>query len=114
MVERSASDLTTNEKEELYKLLLEYADVFAESSAELGRTNLIKHSIDAGNEHPIRGNHVDECHQRGGSRLEGLSTVADPGIRQWGGRLYWRGGIFWSALLPPPPPPPPRGGGRYK
>ena len=31
MVERSASDLTTNEKEELYKLLLEYADVFAES-----------------------------------------------------------------------------------
>ena len=54
MVERSASDLTTNEKEELYKLLLEYADVFAESSAELGRTNLIKHSIDTGNEHPIR------------------------------------------------------------
>ena len=31
--------------------------------------------------------------------------MADPGIRQWGGRLYWRGGIFWSALLPPPPPP---------
>ena len=27
---------------------------FAESSAELGRTNLIKHSIDTGNEHPIR------------------------------------------------------------
>ena len=27
--------------------------------------------------------------------------MADPGIRQWGGRLYWRGGIFWSALLPP-------------
>ena len=54
MVERSASDLTTNEKEELYKLLLKYADVFAESSIELGRTNLIKHSIDAGNEHLIR------------------------------------------------------------
>ena len=52
MVERSASDLTTNE-EELYKLLLEYADVFAESSAELGCTNLIKHSIDTGNKHPI-------------------------------------------------------------
>ena len=54
MVERSAGDLTTDEKEELYKLLLEYADVFAESSAELGRMNLIKHSIDTGNEHPIR------------------------------------------------------------
>ena len=36
MVERSAGDLTTDEKEELYKLLLEYADVFSESSAELG------------------------------------------------------------------------------
>ena len=53
MVERSASDLTI-EEEELYKLLLEYADMFAESSAELGRTNLIRHSIDTGNEHPIR------------------------------------------------------------
>ena len=54
MVERSTSDLTADEKEELYRLLLEYADVFAESSVELGRTSLIKHSIDTGNEHPIR------------------------------------------------------------
>ena len=54
MVERSASDLTPDEKEKLYQLLLECADVFAESSAEMGRTNLIKHSIDTGNEHPIR------------------------------------------------------------
>ena len=55
-MERSASDLTPDEKEKLHQLLLECADVFAESSAELGRTNLIKHSIDTspGNEHPIR------------------------------------------------------------
>ncbi|KAL5477321.1 hypothetical protein EMCRGX_G024110 [Ephydatia muelleri] len=52
MVERSASDLTPDEKEKLYQLLLECADVFAESSAEMGRTNLIKHSIDTGNSVP--------------------------------------------------------------
>ena len=58
-LERSASGLTTNEKKELYKLLLEY---FAESSAKLGCTNLIKHSIDVGITNTLFGNHVDECH----------------------------------------------------
>ena len=30
----------------------------------------------------------------GGARGDRPISVADTGIRQWGGRLYWRGGIF--------------------
>ena len=73
MVERSACDLTTNE-EELYKLLLEYADIFAESSAELGgitKSNTLLTQV----MNTLFGNHVDECHQQGGSRLEALSRT---------------------------------------
>ena len=62
MVEKHASDLIPDEKEELYQLLLlEYADIIVEFHAELGRANLNT---------PLRqvmnipfGNPVDELHQ---------------------------------------------------
>ena len=38
--------------------------------------------------------HVIYCSCVNGSNLDQSLAVADTGIRQWGGRLYWRGGIF--------------------
>eukprot|EP00731_Ephydatia_muelleri_P038117 Em0659g1a len=45
MADRSAGDLTSEEKNRLYELLVEFADVFAESSDDMGRTGVVKHSI---------------------------------------------------------------------
>ena len=53
MVEKCASDLTVEQREQLFQLLLEYADIFADES-ELGRTDRITHDIDTGNAPPIR------------------------------------------------------------
>ena len=38
MVEKCASDLTVEQKEQLFQLLMEYADIFADAG-EIGRTD---------------------------------------------------------------------------
>ena len=53
MVEKCASDLTVEQKDQLFRLLLEYADIFADEG-ELGRTDRITHQIDMGSAPPIR------------------------------------------------------------
>ncbi len=53
-VERTAEDVDQKQKEQLYNLLLGYADIFASSDADLGRTGKLKHSIDVGDNNPIR------------------------------------------------------------
>ena len=52
-VEECASNLAVDQKEQLFQLLLEYADIFADES-ELGRTDRITHSIETGSAPPIR------------------------------------------------------------
>eukprot|EP00731_Ephydatia_muelleri_P004957 Em0002g1133a len=54
MVQNCAADLSKEEMEMLYHVLMAYADVFAESNDELGRTNMVKQSVDTGNNPPIR------------------------------------------------------------
>ena len=54
MVEQCEEDMTTEQKEQLYHLLLAYADIFADGSDELGRTKCVKHVINTGNHPPIR------------------------------------------------------------
>eukprot|EP00731_Ephydatia_muelleri_P017388 Em0010g486a len=54
MVQNCAADLSKEEMEMLYHVLMAYADVFAESNNELGRTNMVKQSVDTGNNPPIR------------------------------------------------------------
>ena len=52
MVEKCACDLTSEQKEQLFQLLLEYANIFADEG-ELGRTNRITHHINTGSAPPI-------------------------------------------------------------
>ena len=54
MVTQLGTHVSTVQRHQLLQLLLEFSDVFAASSNDLGRTDLIKHQIDTGNAHPIR------------------------------------------------------------
>ena len=52
--ETAADDLTLTQREQLYAVLLEYADVFAEDSGDLGWTELLQHNIETGDAPPVR------------------------------------------------------------
>ena len=54
LYEDSSKDLTSQQCETLKKLLGEYNDIFARHSADFGRTKLLKHDIDTGNEPPVK------------------------------------------------------------
>ena len=54
LYERSATDLTAKEAEQLLDLLLEFSDVFSEGSHDLGRTDMVKHQINTNGAAPIR------------------------------------------------------------
>ena len=54
MVKQLGTHVSTVQRDQLLQLLLEFSDVFAASSNDLGRIDLIKHQIDTGNAHPIR------------------------------------------------------------
>lgn len=54
IVEENGECLTVGEKEQLLALLLQYADVFATTRDDLGRTGKLKHDIDTAGAHPVR------------------------------------------------------------
>ena len=51
---KSTQDLDVNAKEQVRKLLCEYADIFSRDQSDLGRTDLVKHTIETGDAHPIQ------------------------------------------------------------
>ena len=53
-IDLSDTDLTETQKGQLQKLINEYRDIFALSPQELGRTNLVKHTINTGDAPPVR------------------------------------------------------------
>ncbi|KAL5473550.1 hypothetical protein EMCRGX_G028043 [Ephydatia muelleri] len=53
MVCKVGDHLNDGEKELVFHLLMEYADVFAFNSGQIGRTNILKHRIDTGNTPPV-------------------------------------------------------------
>ena len=46
--------LGSSEHQQLQALVTEFADIFALSNLELGRTTVVEHSIDTNNHHPVR------------------------------------------------------------
>ena len=54
MVEKTGSQLTQQQKEQLFTVILEYHDIFAEGPADFGCTDMVQHSIDTGDSRPIR------------------------------------------------------------
>ena len=51
---RSIEGLNDSEQIKLRALLIEYADVFARDSGDLGHTDVVRHHIDTGDEQPVR------------------------------------------------------------
>ena len=54
LVVRAGPDLSPGEKDMFFHLLLSYADVFASSTADLGKTDRLRHNIHTGEAPPIR------------------------------------------------------------
>ena len=54
LVEDVERKLNDEERELFFQLLVAYADVFANSTTDLGQTNRLQHSIYTGNSAPIR------------------------------------------------------------
>ncbi len=54
LMEWIAEDITPREREELAAAIYEYRDVFSSGPADMGRTDLVTHSINTGEHRPIR------------------------------------------------------------
>ena len=54
LLHRSSPHLDTRQQGEVAAILTEFADVFAASDEDLGKTGVVKHRIDTGNARPIR------------------------------------------------------------
>ena len=53
IVDSCNAELSHKEKQEFCELLLQYSNVFSESDGDLGRTDVLQHSISTGNAQPI-------------------------------------------------------------
>ncbi len=49
-----ADDLTLRQREELAAATYEFWDVFSSGPTDMGRTGLVKHAIDPGDQRPVR------------------------------------------------------------
>ncbi len=88
LVEQSGQELSSGEKELFYQLLLSYEDVIAGSTADLGRTDRLRHLIHTGNAPPVRQpvRHVppprrEEVRRLLGEMLE--KGVVEPSTSPW-------------------------------
>ncbi|KAK3882385.1 hypothetical protein Pcinc_013251 [Petrolisthes cinctipes] len=54
LAKRSTSYLTEEEAKKMRKVLVQYADVFSQGDMDLGRTALVKHSVNTGNSSPVK------------------------------------------------------------
>ena len=54
MIERVSEDLTLRQREELAAVIYEHRDVFSSGPTDMGRTGLVKHTIDTGDQRPVR------------------------------------------------------------
>ena len=54
LFERAAVELLPCQKDALYALLHDYADIFSQGPQDLGQTNLAKHRVDTGDATPLR------------------------------------------------------------
>ena len=88
LVQKSGQDLSPDEKEMFHHLLLSYADVFACSTADLGRMDKLVHHIHTGVARPVRQpvhrippQHRGEVHKLLNEMLE--REVIEPSTSPW-------------------------------
>ena len=87
------ASLVSEEREKLFLLLLEYADVFALCNDELGRTNVLQHEIHTGGTSPIRQQFRRVCPQNRQEMRNVLSEMLErdvikPSCSPWASPWY--------------------------
>ena len=72
--------VSASEREQLFQLLVEYRDIFASSSSDLGRTSQVQHRINTGGHPPIRQpvRRVPAAHRE--QAREGIQDMLQKGI----------------------------------
>ncbi len=80
LYERSIDEFNEEQKKKLRDLLIEYEDIFAKHGSDLGRTNLVKHHIETGDERPVR-QHARRLPQSQYEEMrKQVQTLADHGV----------------------------------
>ena len=54
LVEKASDSLTDEQKQSLTDLLIQYGDIFVGPDGKVGRTDIVKHTIDTGDNHPFK------------------------------------------------------------
>ncbi len=54
LMEGVSEDLTLRQREDLAAAIYEHRDVFSSGPTDMGRTGLVKHTIDTGDQRPVR------------------------------------------------------------
>ena len=80
IVEQSGAHLSPGEKDHFFQLLLEYGDVLAFSTSDLGRTSKLRHHINTGQAPPIRQPVRRVPPHRRGEVRELLDQMLDKGV----------------------------------
>lgn len=85
IVEKAGEDLTSDQRSQLYDILLRYSDVFASSSSDPGRTGKLKYRIDTGPSAPIRQHprRVPPARREEVSKLLKERDVIQPSASPW-------------------------------
>ena len=106
MVCEAGNSVNDNEKEQLFALVMEYADVFSLSSSELGRTTVLKHRINTGDSQPVHlpPRRIPQARREEVRRL--IQEMLDQGVPAFGQPMVLPGSsrqeerrvtqVFWS------------------
>ncbi|VDI00395.1 Hypothetical predicted protein [Mytilus galloprovincialis] len=54
LIDNASPELTSEQRQQLEKCIFEYQDIFSSPDGKLGRTGIVKHSIDTGDAKPVR------------------------------------------------------------
>ena len=88
------TDVSPDQRKQVQDLLEEYVDIFSSGTYDMGRTNLIEHTIDTGSNRPIRQalrrhprTQLDEIDNQVNGLLENelIEPAASPGLQM----SYW-------------------------
>ena len=88
MFEKLPADVTVDQRQRVADLLSEYDDLFSRGTFDMGRTNLVEHTIGTGSNRPIRESlrrypraHLDEIDRQVDELLQ--NDFVEPAASLW-------------------------------
>ena len=88
VLQKLPTDVTSNQRERIVDFLEEFDDMFSRGTYDMGRTNLVEHTIDTGDRRPTRqplrrhpGAHLDEIDRQVDELLQ--NGFVEPAASPW-------------------------------